>query len=345
MEIPILNIYYLLCYAWDKLEERDKVNTGISDYTQVEDLLGRVLNNGCNHLFKRGLDRDYLAKVEEYSGVKGKINFTKSLKDNSFRRGKAVCEFDSFEHNILQNQLIKATVLRLTKIPKLDGRLKKELWNTYWRFTDVDEIEVRISQFNQVRIHRNNSFYDFLLRVCRLIVDFTALNENGNAYVFKDFSRDDRALAALFEAFVRNFYKKSQQEFNVSSTKIDWKAEPLYGSDTSLLPEMRTDITLESPGRKIIIDTKYYTETTSTYHGAERFHSHNLYQVFSYLTNLPDNEVNRKAEGMLLYPTVKHDYDQTYRLGNNNIRLVTVDLAKSWKEIDIQLREVIKPRE
>ena len=26
MEIPIANIYYLLCYAWDVLEEREALN-------------------------------------------------------------------------------------------------------------------------------------------------------------------------------------------------------------------------------------------------------------------------------------------------------------------------------
>ena len=31
MKIPIENIYYLLCYAWNKLEEKERVNVSIDD--------------------------------------------------------------------------------------------------------------------------------------------------------------------------------------------------------------------------------------------------------------------------------------------------------------------------
>ena len=64
MKVPIQNIYYLLCYAWDKLEERDLVDVSMSDYTQLADLFAKVLINGTTYLFKKGLDRDYI-DIEE----------------------------------------------------------------------------------------------------------------------------------------------------------------------------------------------------------------------------------------------------------------------------------------
>ena len=55
--IPIQNIYYLLCYAWDLLEEADELAVGIEDLPRVEDLLARLLINGTRRLLRRGLIR------------------------------------------------------------------------------------------------------------------------------------------------------------------------------------------------------------------------------------------------------------------------------------------------
>ena len=53
MVIPIQNIYYLLSYSWDKLEEKNIVRVSPDDYDQLHDLLAKVLINGCTHLFQK----------------------------------------------------------------------------------------------------------------------------------------------------------------------------------------------------------------------------------------------------------------------------------------------------
>ena len=257
MKIPIQNIYYLLCYAWDKLEEGNKVNVSQSDYDNAPELFARVLINGCKHLFKRGLEHNYNNVTREYVGIKGKIDFNDSLNKNLFKRGRAICQFDEFEVNILQNQLLKATLKRLTKIKTIDKKVKQELWFYYSKFSNIDDIEIQLSLFNKVRIHRNNSFYDFLLKICKLVIDNCVLDESNGNYQFKEFVGNDKAMASLFEAFVRNFYKKEQNVFTVRREDINWDAIPVGDSSGAYLPKMQTDITLESNTRKIIVETKF----------------------------------------------------------------------------------------
>jgi len=76
MNIPIQNIYFLLCYAWDKLEERDTVAIKAVEGNQVIDLLAKVLIGGMNHLFRRGLDRGYIEFEAETKRIKGKIDLS-----------------------------------------------------------------------------------------------------------------------------------------------------------------------------------------------------------------------------------------------------------------------------
>ena len=55
--IPVQNVYYLLCYAWNKLEEREVVDVATLDSTRLVDLFAKVLLGGTRHLIRRGFDR------------------------------------------------------------------------------------------------------------------------------------------------------------------------------------------------------------------------------------------------------------------------------------------------
>ena len=116
-------------------------------------------------------------------------------------------------------------------------------------------------------------------------------------------------------------------------------------NDTSYLPKMETDITLESPEKKIIIDTKFYSKTTTEYYQAEKFHSSNLYQLYSYLRNVEETDShpqNKSAQGILLYPTVTKNYSEAYTIGGHELKIVTIDLNKNWNEIENNLLNLIQ---
>lgn len=340
MRIPILNIYYLLTYAWNKLEEGEKVQAGISDYDQIEDLFAKMLVNGCDRLLRRGINSDYVPRLEIYAGVKGKIDFAKSINGNTFRHGKTYCQFDDYSRDIAINQIIKATLWRLSKLAKLDQGLRKDSQLLYWKFSDVSDIELRTGTFARIRLHRNNSFYDLILKVCRIIYETTSLQEDGT-FAFSDFIRDPKVMPYLFQEFVKNFYRIEFPDLRVYSPKIQWDALPVGISDVSLLPQMQTDICVENEYHKTIIDTKFYADIVTHRFERERFHAGNLYQIYSYLRNLEADKSdprNATVSGILLYPTVNEDYDQSYEIGGHLIRVVTVDLGAHWGEIAMRLQ-------
>ncbi|HDQ16473.1 MAG TPA: hypothetical protein ENN45_05390, partial [Bacteroidetes bacterium] len=94
MSIPIQNIYYLLCYAWNKLDESDIVDVNSISTTELIDLFGKVLSNGISRLFKQGLDRYYIEHENSIVGVKGKLNLPKTIKENSLQIGRTICSYD-----------------------------------------------------------------------------------------------------------------------------------------------------------------------------------------------------------------------------------------------------------
>ena len=112
-----------------------------------------------------------------------------------------------------------------------------------------------------------------------------------------------------------------------------------------LLPSMKTDITLTSDEKKIVIDTKFYQETVALIGDKERFHSENMYQLYAYLRSLEsDNRsiMNSNCEGLLLYPTVDSDFNESYLIDGHIIRIATVDLSRDWREIHQSLLQLIQ---
>ena len=345
MDIPVQNIYYLLCYAWNKILEKEIVDVDASNYDQLPELLAKVLITGCNRLFKQGLDRNYVECTELYPGVKGKLAFTESIKKQTFLFGKSVCHFDEFNHNILPNQLLKGTLQVLYKTANIDTNLRDKLKNAVWHFNEVLDIVPSIPDFHRVKIHRNNIFYDFLLKICRFIIENMSLDEKTGHYKFRDVLRDQATMQSLFEEFVRNFFSINQNEFKVKRERIHWNALPIGSSRPEYIPIMQTDISLVSSKRKIVIDTKYYHDAlTMNQYSTQKFHSTNLYQIYSYLKNLEhisDPVLSTNISGILLYPTTNIELDESYMIGGHIISVCTVNLAKSWKQIEERLLELL----
>jgi 5-methylcytosine-specific restriction enzyme subunit McrC len=345
MTIPVLNIYYLLCYAWDTLEYGEMAHVDADDFDSIESLLAKVLMESTDSLFKRGLVHDYIETEAEIAGVKGRINFDVSMRRQLFRQGKAHCRFDDFTANILPNQIIKSTLSRLMRLNTIGPKQKKELHMRCLRLQAIDTIELQATDFQRVHVHSNNALYGFLMNICELVFHNTGLNELGQQRSFRDFLRDEKKMSRLFEKFVRNFYSRVQQQYASESKRIDWKFSPDSTGNRDLFPQMLTDITLTSATEKIIVEIKYYPEALiQSQYGKQRFRSNNLYQLFAYLSNVAlsnDHPGNQNCSGILLYPTVETSIDETYKLANHSIRIYTLNLNQPWQGIRADLLSLL----
>ena len=254
--IPIQNIYFLLCYAWDTLAEGEMVQVQQCDCRTYADLFARVLESGVTHLLKRGLDRGYITDAEDTASLRGKFDVSTTIKHNCLQHARVHCHFDTLSHDVTHNRIIKTTMARLIRCEGLDRELANRLLGVYRRLTDVTAIDLSPAVFGRVTLHRNNAFYGFLLNVCRLIYDNLLVDERTGTSKFRDFLRDEATMARLFEKFVGNFFRREQVEFRVGSRRIKWQGVVSKAEYLPFLPEMRTDDSLESSSRCLVIDAK-----------------------------------------------------------------------------------------
>jgi 5-methylcytosine-specific restriction enzyme subunit McrC len=342
MPIPIENIYYLLCYSWDKLEEKEQVRISTDEQTCLLDLMAKVLVKGCQRLLKRGIEKNYITETVELAGVKGKLEMSPTVKKGLHLKQRTICTIDEFSDNILTNQILISTINRLMRIRDLDISIKKELKAFHWMLPGIDVIPLSDRVFKQVRLHRNNHFYDFLLKVCQLIYENSLPSEKPGEWLFMDFQRNSDKMNRLYEAFLFNFYRKEFPGWQVRREYINWQFISADPAAQQYLPWMETDITIDTGYSKIIMDAKYYSQTLASNYNALKVHSINLYQLFSYLINQRGkSDYSMNARGILLYPTIEGEVDLEYWFDSHRIQIKTINLNTSWREIDKRLRSIV----
>jgi len=341
MEIPIKNLYYLLCYAWDKLPEREFVKVAAIQGANSLDLLAYLFTRNLQKFFQHGIKRDYVTELQEVQGVRGRIHFQSSLSSFAFRNAKTHCEVDQLTYNILPNQIIKTTILRLLRTKELKAASWNELRRHERYLRNISTIRLSPSLFQQVEPYKRQGSYDFLLNICELLYLQLMPQEQEGVFQFVDFREDERKMARLFEAFVYNFYRIEQRQYSVSRSRIRWKeVSPQGDSPLSLLPIMQTDITLRSPKHSIIIDTKFYKKTLQERFDHKSIISPNLYQLYAYLNNFPCSSTH-SLEGLLLYPQVDEEIHVSYKIQHHIISVRTINLANDWNIIEHDLLKIV----
>ncbi len=138
-----------------------------------------------------------------------------------------------------------------------------------------------------MQLSRNNRHYDLLLRVCALAFEGLLPGEGGRRTRFADVLEDEVRMSAVFEAFVRNFYRAEQDGFDVSADHLAWDAVCPDPRHAEFLPVMRTDLVLRSrsAGRTMVVDAKFWRQTLVGHHrgGAAKVRPAHLYQLLGYL--------------------------------------------------------------
>ena len=340
--IPITNIYYLLCYAWDVLEEKDALaDVDTLDSTDLIDLFARVLVNGTRRLLRRGLDRGYLPREDEILGVRGKLLVTQTLRHNLLRHGRTACAWDELEYDTLPNRILKTTLQRLHDAEELHSATRADVRDLLRWLAPVRGLELHGEHFRRVQLHRNNRIYAFLLHICEFVHEHWLPAEQGGARRFRDFVRD--GLSSLFENFVLNFYQHELPAgWHVSAPIIQWQLVAPNADALTLVPRMETDVCLTGHGRAIILDTKFYAHALKTgSYGTLKLYSPNLYQIFTYLRQQSCETGWEKAEGVLLYPRNTRDLTVDFTTHGHRIRALTLDLAKPWQNIHTALMQIV----
>ena len=337
--IPVQNIYYMLAYAFQVLNENGYKNIETEQFDNVGELCAAILSKGVSLQLKRGLGKEYVSETESLSSLRGKIDIAESIKTQSMLRKQLVCTYDDFTVNSYMNRIIKSTMELLIRSDITKVR-KKELRKLLVFFGDVEPLNIYEINW-QLQYNRNNQSYRMLISICYLVVKGLLQSNASGATKLMDFL-DEQRMCRLYERFILEYYRKEHPEIKASASQIPWQLDDDY---SFMLPVMQTDIMLSKGNTTLIIDAKYYGHTTQEQYGVHTLHSGNLYQIFTYVKNKDAEygEQPHSVSGMLLYAQTDESAqpNNVYHMGGNKISVRTLNLNGSFSKIASQLDEIV----
>jgi 5-methylcytosine-specific restriction enzyme subunit McrC len=349
--IPIRNLWHMLLYAWNEvplnaihgwmMAEAESTPT-------LDTLLASILIKLMQQRLRIGLGHDYVDEAQALRGIRGRIDFAKSLKNQTLERGQIICEFQGFSANSLKNQIIRTTLARLVKVGQFGPpsasvkELQQKLRHLIRDLDGINFIEVTPDLIRRQLFLRNDHDYRLMLSICDLIVQRTMPSGSEGGTVVPALDRDALVLHSVYERFVANFYRIHLTGWNVTAQKrLEWHTKEA----NERLPLMVPDLILQekSSNRLIVLDTKFTPHSlVESQWGKLIFDSSHLYQLYTYLRSQEQlSESHRDASGILLYPAVQNRFSEHMELQDHVIRIESVDLAAPWQEIERQLIELV----
>ncbi len=338
--ILIRNIYYMLSYAFTALKQEHYKDVEREAFENIHNLFAAILAKGVGLQIKRGLHREYLPQNEELTTVRGKINLPQTIHSKIARTHVIHCEYDELSEDNTLNQILKATMATLIAHNRVDRTRKEELKKVMLFFSTVSDIDLVTIKWTQLSFHRNNSTYQMLVGICRLIVEGMLLTTEKGTHKLAKFI-DGARMHKLYETFILEYYRQEHPWITIDPPEIQWAIDD---GVFERLPRMRSDVTLTYGNKTLIIDAKCYSRILQQYYDAQTIRSMHLYQIYAYVKNKAANFPHQEISGLLLYARTDEAVqpDNSYAMGGNTIGVQTLDLYKDFSSIANELDEIAR---
>lgn len=334
--ILIKNIYYMLSYAFSALRQEEYKDIAAEKFDNIHDLFAEILSIGIGRQIRQGLHREYIKRSGDLQSLRGRIDMRGTIRNQLAQRRALACEYHELSEDNMLNGILKTAAHLLISHGETGDERKAALKRVMMPFADIYAPPPRAIQWHLLRFHRNNSSYQMLIELCRMLLEGMLMTSGDGTHRLASFM-DEQRICRLYEKFLLEYYIREQPSLKASSSHIKWALDADEGRGYDLLPAMKSDVMLSRGDDVLIIDAKYYSRTTQQYYDTRKLHSGNLYQIFAYVKNyealLPNKA--RKVSGMLLYAQTNDDIrpDASYSMSGSRISVRTLDLNRDFSEI------------
>ena len=338
LSVPVANVYYLLCYARNRLDARDLIDVGALDGGTPADLFAEILAAGVQRLRRRGVPRRYRTREEDTGAPRGRLELSPSITGGLLMRGRVRCTIDELTVDIAFNRALKAALRVLAGRPEVSVDRRRTLRRHVVALGPVADVRLSSDLLRSARSEGHVGLHDMLLGVCELAWLAGLPSAEGAGRAFLDLAADARVFGRVFEDFVLGWFRAEQRVFHARKAQVPWQVDA-SASDRALLPTMEGDVLLASAATRILVECKAYSQTLVYRYGAGKVRSDHLYQLLTYLEHLAADG-GPPVAGLLLYARAEVDLDLEWTLGPHRVLALTLDLRRPWRDIEGALRSL-----
>ena len=361
--IPVRNIWLLLLYASQLYRELPA-----SRRVELEDapdgipyLVAEILTNAVERRLRHNLSHGYQRRWADLSRVRGRIDLFRTERRQLLQRGRVACVFDELTVDTPRNRYVKAAlthigvvVSKLANHSDLERRCR-DLGFRLERAGVVGHLDPR--RAGKAAVLDNVGWVDAherqMLAAASLALDLSIPTEQSGLALLPIVNRSETEGWKLYENAVAGFYDValSHRGWKVRrGSRIQWPASDPTPGLHAIMPEMIPDIVLErrehstpAAAQRIVIDTKFMSIIKPSRFGKQKLKSENMYQLYAYLRSQeqPGEPITRYSVGVLLYPSLGVDYNESAIIQGHRVSFATVDLAADSQTIRNQLLRIV----
>lgn len=281
-KVPIARLFFLLGYSLDPRGWRDS-EVDVAEHRDLLPALAHAYERQVDRALGQGLLQGYRRTEETSLVVRGRIREADQIRR---RFGAAIpveITYDEFTADIPENQLLRAGVERLLRLPGVSRPVRRRLLHQRARLVDITPL-IRGQLRPRWQPSRLNVRYHHALHLARVILDGASAEHRSGGLLMDGFLFD---MNRVFEDFVCIALREALLSWGGRSV-LQAKGVHLDEDDAI---RMKPDfVWYGADGRPLVVaDAKYKAGKPEGYPDAD------LYQMLAYCTSLG------LGEGHLVY--------------------------------------------
>lgn len=345
--IPVRNVWLLFLYASGLARFRDRFESEVEESPDFKSLVARLLCYATAKRLRRNLSFGFRHRQDVLRRVRGRIDILDTFSRDLLLKGEVACRFEELTIDTPRNRLVRAALVRLGS--RLDDAALAHRCRTLAAALGRAGVSGQAPARSEIiadQLARHEAEDRLMVSLAQAVFDLVLPTEETGTRSLLKAQRELTEFRKLFEKAIGNFFASElprEEGWRVyPGRQFSWPVEAASPGIAGYLPIMITDIILENvtDGRRIIIDTKFTDVLASAQHGGARFKTGHLYQLYAYLRSQEraGDPLSLQADGLLLYPAVGLDIDETALIQDHRVRFATIDLALPSNEIIEKLK-------
>jgi 5-methylcytosine-specific restriction enzyme subunit McrC len=318
-KVGLRNVFVLLTYGagltkWWKeafLYEEDEFFDAVAWLVDAE--VGRAA--------RYGLLRDYRDVDEELATVRGRIDIGRQIRRRQSQPIPLHCRYQEYGEDMELNRVVKAALRRLLRISGLDRELTNRLRHHHRLFEEVGDVDYAPSDVPNLSFNRLNEPLRPASILSQLVLRADSVRDATGSVEGASFTVD---MNKLFERFV-------ERVVDEEARRQGWEPAPQRIRHLTDSVAMQPDLILRRADVDCAVgDAKYKRLEFADWPHAD------LYQLLAYCVALG------LPRGLLIYAEAGADRIETVKEAGTELEIVSVDLARPWREVLAQTRRAAR---
>ncbi|MFL9863083.1 McrC family protein [Paraburkholderia fungorum] len=247
------------------------------------------------HIVKRGLRSDYVARQDNLFALRGKLLIAPHLRQNLHRADRFFTAHDEFSTDRPENRLLRAALGRVLtlSVSQANQQLAREL---DFVFADVPASTQPRFDFQRVRLDRGMGYYSDAMAWARLLLEEAAPLTGAGGHKAPSLLFP---MEGVFEAFVAKHLARQLSRPLILKTQA--RSHHLVRHREQHWFQLKPDLLVRNASRDILVlDTKWKLLDVLKANGAEKYglSQRDFYQLQAY----GQSYLNGQGDVVLIYP-------------------------------------------